>query len=314
MLREPPQHPRSEALLKEGDHRKISELEAALDRTRDELALAQGAIDRLREGARIDIENLQADIVAKNRENAALKRELKKAIDPDSDEGREVKGLLDLWWREVMNSDPRVHHGLDSTRAAKVRAAIARRKKRKRGGGDYGGLDICRRAILGVRYDDWAMGRVAKSHGKTFCDIAEHILNTDGDIEKFAKLYDANFVPAPEVYRRVIAEGLTIERKPPIEIALDGLRQLGCDWRDSTTPGQWVAQCPLHEDQPWTLYVRMAYGRCRMICSSGCDEYTLLMAAGFTGPADWQESPHPGIEQARLDDRGRIVVDSEEAA
>jgi hypothetical protein len=313
LLREPPQHLRSEELFKEGDHRKISELEAELDRVRDELALAQDATERLREGARIDIQNLQTDIVAKNREVAALKRELKKAIDPESDEGREVKGLLDLWWREVMNSDPRVHHGLDSTRAPKVRAAIARRKKGKKGGGDYGGLDICRRAILGVRYDDWAMGRVAKSHGKSFCDIAEHILNTDGDIEKFAKLYDANFVPAPEVYRRMIAEGLTIKRKPPIEIALEGLRQLGCDSRESTTPGQWVAQCPLHENTPWTLYVRTAYGRCRMLCSHGCDEYTLLMAAGFTGPSDWQESAHPATEQARIDDQGRIVTDQGEA-
>jgi hypothetical protein len=38
--------------------------------------------------------------------------------------------------------------------------------------------------------DDWAMGRVAKSGGRKFNDIAEHILNTDGDIEKFAALFD----------------------------------------------------------------------------------------------------------------------------
>jgi hypothetical protein len=49
---------------------------------------------------------------------------------------------------------------------------------------------MCRKAILGAKEDDWAMGRVAKSGGRKFNDIAEHILNTDGDIEKFAALFD----------------------------------------------------------------------------------------------------------------------------
>jgi hypothetical protein len=79
-----------------------------------------------------------------------------------------------------------VAHGLDSTRAPKVRAALKRRKRISK----TEGFEMCRKAILGAKEDDWAMGRVAKSGGRKFNDIAEHILNTDGDIEKFAALFD----------------------------------------------------------------------------------------------------------------------------
>jgi hypothetical protein len=48
------------------------------------------------------------------------------------------------------------------------------------------GLLMCRKAIIGITCDDWAMGRNPKSGGKSFNDIAEHILNTDHDVEKFA--------------------------------------------------------------------------------------------------------------------------------
>lgn len=288
--------PQCEA-FKEEERQKIRELEA-------EVQALHAENDRLREAFRIDIQNLQADIVGKNRELARVKRELTGILDPDSPEAEEVKGLLDLWWREVKDSDPRVHHGLDSTRAAKVRAAVKRRKRRRKGGGDYGGVDICRKAILGVKYDDWAMGRVAKTQGKSFNDIAEHILNTDEDIEKFARLFDQNFVTAPEVYRRLVEGGMKLpERKHPMRIALEGLRELGCDYRESSTPGQWVAQCPYHEDRPWSLYVRMAYGRCRMLCSHGCDEYVLLTgAAGFIGPSEWTQTDAPQTETGNFGD------------
>jgi hypothetical protein len=107
------------------------------------------------------------------------------AVSEDSPEAAEVKQLLELWWKEVMGSAKGVAHGLDSTRAPKVRAALRRKRISK-----TEGFEMCRKAILGAKEDDWAMGRVAKSGGRKFNDIAEHILNTDGDIEKFAALYD----------------------------------------------------------------------------------------------------------------------------
>src|SRR5215208_5507864 len=108
-----------------------------------------------------------------------LQRELA-GVDDDSPDAREVKELLDLWWRRVKGSHPNVAHGLDSTRAAKVRSCLKRRKKID---GDQFGLLMCKKAIVGITVDDWSMGRVAKTQGKSFNDIAEHILNTDGDVE-----------------------------------------------------------------------------------------------------------------------------------
>lgn len=293
----PQTHLKSEKLLKSPD---LSEIRALSDVRR--VHELENELDRIREAARLDLENMQADIVAKNRENAKLKRELTGILDPDTPEGQQVKALLDLWWREIKQSAPGVKHDLKSTRAIKVKAALKRR-----------GAETCRKAVLGAQFDDWAMGRNPRTQGREFNDIAEHILHTDGDIERFAKLYDDCYVVAPEVYRRLVeAGGVELpERKHPMRIALEGLRQLACEWRESATPGQYVAQCPLHDDSPWSLYVRMAFGRCRMLCSHGCTEYVLLTAVGFTGPSDWMESPHPVRESAGIDD---VIPTVEDAA
>jgi hypothetical protein len=63
------------------------------------------------------------------------------AVSEDSPEAAEIKQLLDLWWKEVMGSAKGVAHGLDSTRAPKVRAALRRRKRISK----TDGLEMCRR-------------------------------------------------------------------------------------------------------------------------------------------------------------------------
>jgi hypothetical protein len=166
------------------------------------------------------------------------------AVSEDSPEAAEIKQLLDLWWKEVMGSAKGVAHGLDSTRAPKVRAALRRRKRISK----TDGLEMCRRAILGAKEDDWAMGRVAKSGGRKFNDIAEHILNTDGDIEKFAALYDKRGERAEKemqgTVRRLSRELPSWE--DPIETVLAALSRGGWEWRASGRDG-WVAQCPAHQ-------------------------------------------------------------------
>jgi hypothetical protein len=96
---------------------------------------------------------------ASEREVRRLRREVTKllaevTVSEDSPEAAEVKQLLELWWTEVMGSDSRVAHGLDSTRAPKVRAALRRRKRISK----TEGFEMCRKAILGAKEDDWAMG------------------------------------------------------------------------------------------------------------------------------------------------------------
>jgi hypothetical protein len=189
------------------------------------------------------------DYAASEREVRRLRREVTKllndaTVSEDSPEAAEVKQLLELWWKEVMGSAKGVAHGLDSTRAPKVRAALRRRQADL----EDGGLEMCRKAILGAKEDDWAMGRVAKSGGRKFNDIAEHILNTDGDIEKFAALYDKRGEKAKKwvdgEVRRLSRELPSWE--DPIETMLAALTRDGWEWRVSGRDG-WVAQCPAHQ-------------------------------------------------------------------
>jgi hypothetical protein len=161
-------------------------------------------------------------------------------VSEDSPEASEVKQLLELWWREVMDSRPTVAHGLSSTRAAKVRAAIRRRKKIDKANG----FEVCRKAVLGVREDDWAMGRVSKSGGRRFNDIAEHILNTDHDIEKFADLYEKRGQKPTPITKHRVREVRQV-REDPIEVVLSALTRGGWDWRVAGLDS-WVAQCPAH--------------------------------------------------------------------
>lgn len=257
----------------------------------------EAQLEQLREQASIDVANLQNALTAQLRENGKLKAELAGVLNDDSPEAAEIKGLLLLWHREVKGGDKRVKADLQSTRAPKVRKAIKRR-----------GLDICRRAVLGVVYDDWAMGRHPKTAGKTFNDIAEHILDTDAHVEKFAGMYDrvqeaaraleetdgsnekaGEPKPAEPSNGRVNAPGAsgtvrlsppTPRRNPtpPVNRVLDHLTAAGCDWRASTTDGdQWQAQCPGHEDSLPSLSIRrLPDGKVLLNCFAGCRTEDIL--------------------------------------
>jgi hypothetical protein len=195
------------------------------------------------------------------KENRDLKRKLHRLenqmnkVSEDSPDAKDVLELLELWWRKIMGANEQVAHDLDSTRAPKIRTA----KKRR-------GMEMCRKAILGVEFDDWAMGRISKTGGKKFNDIAEHILNTDGDIEKFAGLFDKHYSlitgqpMAPEVvqsierasqkrerdFQRNAARWTRLEVVDPAEAILAALTRAGRDWKPSGRDG-WVAQCPAHD-------------------------------------------------------------------
>lgn len=204
-------------------------------------------LEALRQSAATDIQNLQADVVAKNREIARLKAELSGVLNEDTPEGAEVKALLDLWWREVMGSDKRVKHDLKSTRAPKVRKAIKRR-----------GIETCRKAVLGVVHDDWAMGRVAKTAGRSFNDIAEHILATDGDIERFVKLYEQAGKPALVRFPDPVVESVTLDEFLGL---LENARPAGDGWD---------ASCPAHEDAKPSLHVSQGDKGIVAHCFGGC--------------------------------------------
>lgn len=250
----------------------------------DRIRVLEAQLEELRQKAALDIANLQSDLLAKGREVGKLRAELADMLNEDSPGVADVKLLLALWHREVKAGDKRVKADLKSTRAPKVRKAIKRR-----------GLEICRRAVLGVLYDDWAMGRNPKSQGRCFNDIAEHILDTDDHIERFAGLYDrmraleetqseanggipreqADPAPiAPNGAVRSAASPRTPRRNPvpPINRVLDHLATVGCEWRQSTSDGNsWQAQCPAHEDTLPSLSITRGHdGKVLLNCFAGC--------------------------------------------
>jgi hypothetical protein len=217
------------------------------------------------------------------KENRQLKTKLHRlenqmaGVHEDSPEAREVKELLDLWWVRVKGSHPNVAHGLDSTRAAKVRSCLKRRKKmaREQGLEDSYGLLMCKKAIIGVTQDAWAMGRNPKTGGKSFCDIAEHVLNTDDDVEKWAALFDEYISHLTEepmseetvkslrsqrdkrdrVEQRAREHWAKVEREDPGEAVLSALSRAGCEWRCKPSGDGWVAQCPAHQGTKLNLAI-----------------------------------------------------------
>jgi hypothetical protein len=225
--------------------------------------------------------------------SALMRLEREQSVTEDSPEAKEVKELLELWWREVKNSDPRVAYELESTRATKVRSTLKRRRmiarKKKLEDPDEAGFDICRRAILGVLHDDWAMGRIKKSGGKSFNCIAEHILNTDGDIEKFAKLYDdhqqAASEPAPSKPALRLVEALPYD---PLEVVHDSANRLGLEPRGEVW--RFRACCPAHEDSDRSLLVVEGHDRrAELYCAAGCSPEEVAKGLGVSWGALFPE-------------------------
>lgn len=257
----------------------FTELDAAIE----QLQIAEKRARR----AERDLHRLQRDLAG---------------VDEDSPDAKAVQELLDLWWVRVKGSHANVAHGLDSTRAAKVRSTLKRRRKIavSQGGKPEDAMRICRKAVIGVTFDDWAMGRVTKSQGKSFNDIAEHILNTDGDVEKYAALFDEwcsqiTEQPLEPKVRTAIKEAEVkrdrlqrdqrqhwerIEREDPGEAMLSALTRGGWEWR-ATAKG-WKAQCPAHAGHDMNLDIDWngpAEDRLLLTCRSrGCEAAEVMAA------------------------------------
>lgn len=254
------------------------------------------------EGTFTELDHVTELYAISEKENRQLKTKLHRleremaGVHEDSPEAKEVKALLDLWWVKVKGSHPNVAHGLESTRAAKVRAALKRRKKID--GAEFGML-MCRKAIIGITCDDWAMGRVPKSRGKSYDDIAEHILNTDGDIERWAKMFDdwcsaLTMEPLPlekvqSLQASRVRRDRTAQRSQqryeqvqgdPSEAVLSALSLNGCEWRCKPRDG-WEAQCPAHKGTDMKLSIDWNTGGDKLLLtcwSHGCEAAEVMAA------------------------------------
>lgn len=222
-------------------------------------------------------------------------------VSEDDPVATDVRELLDLWWERVKDSNPNVAHGLDSTRAAKVRSTLKRRRKMARDQGleDSYGLLMCRKAIIGITLDDWAMGRNPRTAGKQFNDIAEHVLNTDNDVEKWAALFDEwcshlTMKPLPREEAVSIQQArkrresteqrkrFEARRDPALEV-LDALHGAGCEWRirPSGPLDSWIAQCPAHNGEHLNLSINWNADESALLLkcwSHGCEAAEVMAA------------------------------------
>lgn len=194
----------------------------------------------------------------------ALRNELNRIREEEPDSPA-VKALLIFWRDECKGGDKKVKIDLNGPRGKKVKWALKK----------YGD-ERCRKAILGAKLDDWAMGRAPKirNSGKTFNDIAKHILLDEETIERFEALYE-NGPQRPPV------EGPTgVE---PLLEKLEGVRR---------GDNAWYARCPAHDDKQASLQIRQGHKGAVVKCYTGCDVADIAEAVGMSVSALFD--PEPG--------------------
>jgi hypothetical protein len=153
---------------------------------------------------------------------------------------------------------------------ARIKAVRARLKE---------GFTVVRlkKAIDGCVLDDWAMGRVKKTNGKTFNDLAKHICVSDEAVERFEQMTEKPAQPTP--LRVVQSRDDPFSR--PLDRALVALRrEFGWDsimaqWEPEKYHAEsWWAPCPLHPaiGQPMRIREQSGRhgGRLEFACAQGC--------------------------------------------
>ena len=268
----------------------------------------EAQLEQLRTNATADLQNLQTDVLAKNREISRLKGEINKALE-DSPEAHDAKMLLTLWRDVIRNGHKGTDVALDSDRGRAVMRAL---KSKKQVDGRTPAERV-RRAILGCQYDDFAMGRTARQD-RAFNDIAKHILRDSDRFEHFEALFEEHHhegekalaAQEPEslerqFVRHVYAEDCLLPHRPaskerpinlPPETPIDRvLGSLPGDWRALPNPDEWEAQCPAHDDHNPSLVIRRnPDGMVWIKCWAGCTKESILDALGLEWRDLWERS------------------------
>jgi hypothetical protein len=251
----------------------------------------EAELERLRAAATADLQNLQHDIVAKNREIGRLKAELAQHAE-DTPEAADAKKLCCCCGATPSASG---HKGIDVTLDSDRGRAVVKAVRKR-------GADRVRKAILGVTFDDWAMGRTGKQD-RPYNDIAKHILKDSDRFEHFEKLFEDRHPEGANARRGQIEPAERVERpagqgerrmdrhvdtRPPIDRVLWALPG---DCRPTRNPDEWEAQCPAHDDQDPSLVIRRnPDGMVWIKCWAGCPKENILEALGLTWSDLWEYS------------------------
>lgn len=220
------------------------------------------------EAATLDIQNLQADVLAKNREIKRLKTELDKMERKHVAQG-EVETVFDHFLAVLWSGKGR-RPKLDGARQKLIR-------DRLRDGFTVGEL----RAALGglARFPNVGDGgRCGPERGKRYADL-KHALRDAETVERFIGYIEtaeepSNVVPLRQREPRVTAR-TGLELADHLEFAC------GLTVKDRGN-GKWIAQCPAHEDRDPSLTIsELNDGKVVMFCWAGCETKAVLDAIGW---------------------------------
>lgn len=238
---------------------------------RERLAHERARCDRMA----LDLQNAQADVVAKNREIGRLKAEITKK-EGTSATAREVRAVWDHYVAKV----PVQKSGLVFGDGRKKMIRDRLRECRESGVEDPVGM--LKRAIDGLAAKPYVRhggGRSADSKGATRYAQLTHALRSD---EQVAAAIGWLSPEAP----KLPARRLQAVEDPPAEKVLNALRTLDLDYRaawgaGSSSVGKWMAQCPAHDDRQASLSIREADDRVLLNCFAGCEVPAICEALGL---------------------------------
>lgn len=313
---------------------------------------AEAELDRIRLAASLDVQNLQNDIVAKNREIGRLKADLAKA-EQDEPEHDDTHQLLMLW-KALTHRNGKTDIKPGGKRYKLVKAAVKR-----------WGHDRCEHAIRGLALKPYS-GPRGRSHeqylgAKKVADI-EHALGDEVRFERCEQywlehlepsLLDQPSEPVPPLAAVPAAEGpdtldpppgllkLTPtkgrpagywhggwrgDNTPPITKMLASLHERSCVVKPNpSNPDRWAAQCPAHEDRSPSLSIeRKPDGMLLVHCFAGCDIGDIMAALNLDVRELWAGAdrdyeradggPRKHVVPAHLRHAMRQLLEREEAA
>jgi hypothetical protein len=222
-----------------------------------------------------DVEALQATVTKQAKEIVALKRALneQRRTGPHMDEINEV---FDYWKVKLGKRSDVV---LGKQRIDAVRARLR----------EGFTVERLKRAIDGCATDDWAMGRVKRSGGKSFNDLGKHICNSEASVETFEELVDK---PRSDnvVELRPKGQATHDPLRRPLDRAILALRrEFGVDAVDGRFPEpgrpnrapEWWSVCPVNPGLGQPMRIRERAGRSSSLeldCVHGCLPSQLLDA------------------------------------
>jgi hypothetical protein len=143
-------------------------------------------------------------------------------------------------------------------------------------------VERLKRAIDGCATDDWAMGRVRKSNGKTYNDLGKHICVSDEAVERFEQMADkrTNVVELrpqrqrdDDPYWRPLDRAIAALRR---EFGSDSVTTLCAELNRAGRYDEWWSVCPVKPDVSQPMRLR---------------ETAASRAARSTSPASTAASP-----------------------